>query len=188
MKKPSFFLITLVISFLIHILVILSCFLYIDAKASPLIYSWFNIIDKRDLFFREKNVIFPIEVNFPLGNAIRTYSRDMTFLPASFLQNAYDKKPYFSAPIDKTENESSLLDRGKKYFYLWEKEYTFPADDIEAIPYKAYVSKYGKVLFLYPEKLPINSYGGIYLQKHIRQAGLFLNDKFFWTKLAEVVK
>jgi len=188
-RKKFFILLPLVFSVLLHLVVVSSCSLQITAKGAPSFYSWFNILSRQDLFLEERGVVFPESVNFSSGNVRREYFSP-PHLPGSYLLK--DKEDHnFGFLIPKiTETLPPLKDAkgGQSRFYLWERGAVFSPWEEEDISYKAYVSPYGKVLFLYPERLTVNSYGNLYLQKYLREATFFLEDRFFWTKLEGVVK
>ena len=187
MKKINLIFSALFISLVLHI-IFFSLSIYIDTKSNPLIYSWTNVISKEDLFFDAKKFDFPPEVDF-LSDKIR---RDY-FLPL-YLQHTVESKVQADKSSDFLANhnvtdESLVFDKRKNWhFYLWKRRVPFPASEKETVSYKAYISPYGKVLVLYPEKLPFNSSGGLHLQDYIREASFFIGDKFFWTNLEGVVK
>ena len=189
MRKRIIILFPLGLSLLLHLVVIFSCSLQITAKGVPSFYSWFNILSHQDLFFEEKGVVFPESVNFSSDNARREYFSS-SYLPGAYLQQ--DKEDHnlgFLIPkITKTLPPLGDAKGRQSHFYLWERGAIFSPWEEEDVSYKAYVSPYGKVLLLYPERLPVNSDGNLYLQKYLREATFFLDDRFFWTKLEGVVK
>ena len=85
-------------------------------------------------------------------------------------------------------NEEFIPVERKGYFYLWEKEKDLSSSGEEKISYQAYISPKGRVIFLYPQNLALDSSRGLNFQDYLREAALFLEDKFFWTKLEAVVK
>ena len=176
-------------SFFIHALVIFSCSLHIEAKGTPLIHSWLNIIKKGDLFLGKGDFNLPSGTNFPSGRTRRQYF----FLPKSTSITYFENKNYevLDFPLASAFSlraETSGSEPKDAYFYLWDRSEGFSSHEEESVSYNIYVSSHGKVLLVYPEKLPVNSYGNLYLQEHIRQATFFLNDRFLWTKLEGVVK
>ncbi len=191
MKKKCVILFPLALSALLHLVVGFFCSLQITAKGDPSFYSWFNILSDQDLFLGKKEVTFPESVNFPSDNLRREYfSSSSAYFPGSDLFRNRESpnlsflipkitKPFF--PLKDTKNRQG-------YLYLWQRPVVFSSREEENVSYKAYVSPYGKVLFLYPEKLPVNSYGNFYLQEYLREATFFLDHRFFWTKLEGVVK
>ena len=188
-RKKFVILFPLVLSVLLHLAVISSCSLQITAKGDPSFYNWFNILSDQDLFFEEKRVIFPESVNFSSDNVRREYFSSL-HSPGSYLfEDKEDHGLGFLIPkITKTLPPLKDAKGGQSHFYLWERGAIFSPWEEEDVSYKAYVSPYGKVLLLYPERLPVNSYGNLYLQKYLREATFFLDDRFFWTKLEGVVK
>jgi len=189
MRKKFVTLFPLVLSVLLHLAVVSSCSLQIAAKGDPSFYSWFNILSYQDLFFEERGVVFPRSVNFSSDNARREYFSS-PHLPGSYLlEDKEDHNLGFLIPkITKTPPLLKDAKERQSHFYLWERGAVFSPWEEEGVSYKAYISPYGKVLFLYPERLPVNSYGNLYLQKYLREATFFLDDRFFWTKLEGVVK
>jgi len=189
MRKRIIILFPLGLSLLLHLVVILFCSLQITAKGAPSFYSWSNILSHQDLFFEEKGVVFPEGVNLSSDNARRDYFSSF-HLPDAHLQQAKkDHNLGFLIPkITKTLPPLKDAKGRQSHFYLWERGAIFSPWEEEDVSYKAYVSAYGKVLLLYPERLPVNSYGNLYLQKYLREATFFLDDRFFWTKLEGVVK
>lgn len=178
-----------IISLLLHLVVIFSCSFQIKAKGDPFFQGWSNIVSREDLFLEEKEVIFPKSVNFSSGNTRRRY---LFFLPHYRLYSLESRKDYnldsILPKITKALVPSKKRGKKESYFYLWERRAIFSPWEEETISYKAYVSPYGKVLFLYPEKLPFNSYGNLRLQEYLRKAAFFLDDRFFWTKLEGIVE
>ena len=189
MQKKFGIFFPLVLSVLLHLVVIFSCSLQIRAKGNPFFQGWFNIVSREDLFLEEKEVVFPKSVSFSSGNMRR---RCFSFLPHYGSYPFESKKDYnLDSILPKiTKVLSPLGDFGNEgsYFYLWERGAVFSPWEEEVVSYKAYVSPYGKVLFLYPEKLAINSYGNLRLQEYLRKSAFFLDDRFFWTKLEGIVK
>jgi len=189
MRKRFVILFPLVLSVLLHLVVVSSCSLQITAKGDPSFYSWFNILSHQDLFLEEKEVVFPESVNFSSDNVRREYFSSPHLPGPYLLEDKEDHNLGFLIPkITKTLPPLKDAKGGQSHFYLWERGAVFSSWEEEDVSYRAYVSPYGKVLFLYPERLPVNSYGNLYLQKYLREATFFLDDRFFWTKLEGVVK
>ena len=189
MQKKFVILFPLVFSVLLHLVIVSFCSLQITAKGDPSFYSWFNILSHQDLFLGEKDVVFPESINFSSDNVRREYFFS-SHLPGSYLlKDKEDHNLNFLIPkIAKTFSPLKDAKGGQNHFYLWERRTVFSPWEKEDVSYKAYVSPYGKVVFLYPEKLPVSSYGNLYLQEYLREAAFFLGDRFFWTKLEGVVK
>ena len=189
MKKKCVILFPLALSALLHLVVGFFCSLQITAKGDPSFYGWLNILSRQDLFLEEKEVVFPESVNFPSDNLRRKYFSS-SHLPGSYLlRNRENPNLNFLIPkVTKTFFPLKDAKNRQDYLYLWQRQAVFSPWEEEDVSYKAYVSPYGKVLFLYPEKLPVNSYGSLYLQEYLREATFFLDHRFFWTKLEGVVK
>ncbi len=187
-KFGAFF--PLVFSAFLHLVVASCCFLQITAKSDPSFYNWSNILSHQDLFFEEKEVFFSRDINFSSDNIRRKYFASC-YLPGLY-SHGYkeDCDSGFVIPDTiKTPLFLGDLKNEQNYVYLWERGgVSSSREKEENISYRAYVSSYGKILFLYPEKLPINSYGSLHLQKYIREAAFFLDSRFFWTKLEGIVK
>ena len=189
MQKKFVILFPLVFSVLLHLVIVSFCSLQITAKGDPSFYSWFNILSHQDLFFDEKEVVFPESVKFSSDNVRREYFSSPHLTGSYLLEDTKDLNLSFLIPkITKTLSSLKGAKERQKHFYLWERGPVFSFWEEEDVSYKAYVSPYGKVLLLYPEKLPVNSYGNLHLQEYLREATFFLDDRFFWTKLEGVVK
>jgi len=188
MPKKKFILFVIFFSFALHILVVSLCSLYIGARPSPLVCSWQNIVSKSDLFLKQKRVIFPRGVNFPQAGPGKKYFF-LPFYKPRFLRAAQNKSSGFSFFAGAAPLKFLDLSKGQsRHLYLWERVSIFPSPEEEKVSYKACISRQGKVLFLYPETLPFNSSGSLRLQEYIREAALFLDNKFSWTRLEGVVK
>ncbi len=170
---------------LLHLAVVSFCSLHIKVKGDPSLYGWFNIISRKDLFSEKKEVIFPKGINFSSHNIRKKY---FSFSRLHFLK---DEEGYNLGPLLPEFKGVPFLKGvrgGRNCFYLWKRGAIFPSRKEEDISYKAYISPHGKVLFLYPEKLPVNSYGNLQLQEYLRNAAFFPGNRFFWTNLRGVVK
>ncbi len=188
MKKINLIFLFLILSIGLHFLFFFLFSFRIEGEWSPLIYSWINIINKKDLSFKEKEVVFPAGVDLSSDNIRKEY-----FYSPSTAQAYFNKENNYVPQIivvnsDGFASLSSAVKDKEAYFFLWEKEKSFYPQQEEPVSYKVFVSPYGKVLFMYPQKLPVNSYGNLSLQEYMRNASFFLNDKFFWTNLEGVVK
>lgn len=189
MQKKFGIFFPLVLSLLLHLVVIFSCSLQIKAKGDPFFQVWFNVLSRKDLFLEDKEVIFPKSVNFSSDNTRRRFFSSLPHYESYSLESRKDYNLDSILPkITKILFPSEKRGKKESYFYLWERSAVFSPWEEEVISYKAYVSPYGKVLFLYPERLPFNSYGNLRLQEYLREATFFLNDRFFWTKLEGIVK
>lgn len=189
MPKNNFVFPVLIFSFVLHILFISLCSLRIKAKANPSVSGWLNIVGEKDLFLKEKEVVFPRGVSFS-SNSLRKEYFSLPFSAVPRFLNSGGQEsselPFHSAArIQKTP---IFFKKKNGYFYLWKKISIFSSREEETVPYRAYVSARGKVLFTYPEKLPVNSSGSLHSQEYIREAVLFLNDEFLWTRFEEVVQ
>lgn len=189
MQRKKVICFSLLCSFLLHALILFSCSLHIEAKGTPVIYSWLSVIREGDLFFEKKDFDLPQGASFPSGHLRHDY-----FFQPKLTSEAYFKKKVndsldfpFADTLD-LEIEPTLAKSTDAYFYLWEQNTGFSSQEEEIVPYNIYVSSHGKVLLVYPEKLPVNSHGNLYLQEYIREAAFFVNDRFLWTKLEAVVK
>jgi len=184
-KRANFLILSLSISLSLHILAISLLAINIEARRSPALYGWANILSRDDLFFKERVAVFPAGVEFSLDGL----RKDYFFLPSPRVlsrEGAKEFPPSLSSPSRRIEALVPL--KVKNYTYLWERRSVLAPKAGETVTYRVYVSAYGKVLFLYPEKLPVNSGENLYFQEYIREAAFFWPDKFFWTKMEEVVK
>jgi len=188
MKKINLIFLALSISLILHIVIFFPFSLRIEGKTSPIIYSWLNIVTKKDLSFSKKEIVFPAGVIFSTDDIRREYFSP-SFLTRRYFAKGQDK---YHLKVSLAKDSSALYQEGEggrsDYFFLWQKPYSFASGNEEIVPYRVFVSSHGKVIFMYPEKLPVNSYENLHLQEYIRKACFFLNDKFFWTKLEGVVK
>jgi len=187
MRKGNFLFIFLLASFLVHAFLFSYFSLYIKKSADPSIYGWLDIINKKDLFFKKKDIVLPPEVNFTFDKLRKNH------LAIPFLASFYFSKDHKIPSKDLSFKGDYLTkaSRGsgsKSYYYLWDRLAIFSSQEDETIPYKAFVSGQGKVVFLYPEKLPVDSRKNISSQEYIRRSVFFTNSSFFWTKLEGVVK
>ena len=185
MQKKFLVLFCLVFSSLLHVAIISSCSFYLDAKGSPVVYGWSNVINRKDLFLNNKNITFPSGINFSLDGLRKRY-----LLPFSLTRQFYSPTPNLLPSVTKAPvDEAEFTIKWDNYLYIWEQSPVFTSEnEKEIIAYKAYISSHGKVLFMYPEKLPLNSLGNLRLQDYIRKSTFFLGDRFFWTKIEGVVK
>ena len=188
MRRRFFVFFPLGFSVLLHLVVIFSCSLRINAKGNPLLCSWPNIVNRKDLFLEKKEIIFPRGISFSSHNLRKKYFFSSRFFRLYSSKGEERDNLGLFLPEFKQTSFAGNFKTKENYFYFWERENTFSSGDGEAILFKAYVSPHGKVLFLYPEKLPVNSYGNLHLQEYLWGAAIFLNNKFFWTKLEGVVK
>ncbi len=182
MQKRNIILFFAGLSLFLHIFFVAFISLEIETTSTPLVYGWNNIVSKEDLFLKNKDFNFPPGIELSSQNIRKKYFSFQQPIPKLIKQEKLNLYPLVSLKND------FALQPDKNHFYLWKRSLAFSSWDQERVPYRAYVSRYGKVLFLYPEKLPVNSYGSIQLQKYIKESTVFLGDKFFWTKVEGVVK
>ncbi len=189
MQRKKVICFSLLCSFLLHALILFSCSFQIEAKGTPLIYSWLSVIRDGDLFLKEKDFDLPQGASFPSGHLRRDYfSQPKSTSKAYFKEKVNDILDSLLADALDSEIKPISAKSTNAYFYLWEQNTRFSSQEEEIVPYNIYVSSHGKVLLVYPEKLPVNSHGNLYLQEYIREAAFFVNDRFLWTKLEAVVK
>ncbi|UCD15049.1 MAG: hypothetical protein JSV34_04825 [Candidatus Omnitrophota bacterium] len=181
-KKNLFF--SVALSFLIHFFVIFSFSPYFSIRKTPVIYCWSSILKKEDLFVRSGRVDFPKGVDFSFGGLREKYFSSGWQNRKNFYQGV-NKNDYPSSP---RANSKNYLKESRDYLYLWKRRRVFPSKEKEKIPYKVLCSASGKVIFLYPQKLSLDSKKNIAVQKYIREAVFPLKDKFFWTKLEGVIE
>jgi hypothetical protein len=189
MQKKLAVFFALFLSLFLHLAAVFSCSLQIKAKGSPSFYGWINIISRKDLFLEDKEVIFPSGVDFSSDYIRRRYFSSLPRQKLYFSEDEKENEPALAIPeISESFSSWEGLKRRNGHFYLWQRPAVFSPWEEEAVSYNAYVSPYGKILFLYPDKLPVNSYGNLHLQEYLRKASFFLDRRFFWTKLEGVVK
>lgn len=185
MRRRSFIVFSLGLSALLHLAVVSFCSLHIKAKGDPSLYGRFNIVSRKDLFPEKREVIFPEGINFSSHDMRKKY---FSLSRLHFLKDDEEYSLGLLLPEFKGVPFLKGVRGGRNYFYLWKRGVIFPSREEENISYKAYISPHGKVLFLYPEKLPANSYGNLQLQEYLRNAAFFPGNRFFWTNLGGVVK
>lgn len=171
-----------------HLFAFCGLFLYVRAKASPVFYFWEGILRKADSFTRGQGIALPPGVNFSAANLNKDYFLNTVFLnkPVAALTEI---KTRILPEINNTlPPKTTFANEESDYLYLWQKSGGLPYQEEERNAYRVLVSPHGKVILTIPEKLPLNSYGNIALQEYIREATVFLKDKFYWTKLEGIVK
>ncbi len=189
LSNKQFIFLFLLVSFALHLAVIFWCSFYIEAKSSPSVYVWPNILARKDLFFEKKPVQFPPESFSASSAAVRRDYFSTPVLKEGYRQSDFNqdsKVLQYSRKL--SANKSYLREKKLNHLYLWERQSAWSSGKGEVIPYRVYVSKQGKVIFLYPEKLSIDSYQSLNFQDYIKESSFFLEDKFFWTKLEGVVQ
>lgn len=189
MRKKSFIFIFLFFSLLLHFLAGSFFSLKIEANAQPVIFNWANILSRKDLFFKGGKSDFPPGIDFSTGSFREKYLASF-FIPPFGVSKKSDPEFYLPAFFEDSDpaGQGVSIREVTPYFYLWKNIAVFSSRPEETVSYRAYVSAYGKVIFLQPEKLPVDSGGNLQLQEYIRRAGYFPAGKFFWTKLNAVVK
>ncbi len=185
MRQRRSLLIVLFFSFLVHVFIFSFFRFEIDAKRTPAIYVWPDILNKRDLLSKEKVKTLPKEAFFSSDKLrYKYFSKAITGKVNSF----FNQEVALHKKTNNLRKNDNLREFKPQFYYLWEDRMPFLPLEEEKVSYKAFVSKRGKVLFTYPQKLTANSSGNLHFQEHIHSAGFFLNDKFFWTKVDGVVK
>jgi len=179
MLRKGFIIFPLVFSSFLHLLVIYQPPLYIRNKVSPVIFCWPEIIDKNNLNLSKKNITIPDWVNFS-SSGLRNHLYPLEGKDKIYLQEQ-------NLP-DLIESLSNNHKDKKNHFYLWDKQESFDAKKDITVPYKIFVSSSGKAVFIYPQKLPLDSQKNLYFQAYLREASFFLNDRFSWTKVEGVIK
>jgi len=176
-------------SIIIHLVVLFFVQFDVSAKSSPVIYGWPNIINHSDLFSSMPQRQSLEKLIFSQDDVRRDY-----LLQFSDVRVASETiLPEVSLPGPRLgkgaiAGDMPLVAPGPRYFYLWEQAPLFASQEPERVSYRIFVSERGKVLFIHPGKLTVNSSGELRLQEHIRSASFFLNDNFFWTNIEGVVK
>jgi hypothetical protein len=155
---------------------------YIKGKGSPLIWCWFDILSKEELKRKIKMVYLPSWIFVPYN--FKDYLSFFFLKGGEFLKSTNKNPPDFSLFLER----KPVLNKRKDYLYLWQRPVLPQKKEREYISYSLFVSPYGKVIFIYPQKLPLDSSKNLYFETYVREACIFLKDKFFWTKIREVVK
>lgn len=179
------FIFLIFISLVVHVLSLSALSLYIENTNTPFILSWPAILSENDLSVVNKPIEFIPGIKFTqAGGLNKTY-----FIPSMvepFLLK--DAKPRMAERLKTLDIKHPYTLKETDYVYLWDKPNNPTESGKEIIPYKAFVSPYGKVILSFPEKLPIDSDRNIYSQEYVKQSALFLKNKFFWTKMEVVVR
>ena len=182
MNKNTVFWFFIVFSIALHLIVGFFFSVRIDGPQLPSIFCWSNIVKKDDLLGGFSKVDLPKGI--PLDNfdfQRKYFSSGFTPLSrVAFIRNGEEAYP-------KTQ-VTALEGQGDTYIYLWERPPIFSILAQEQVPYKLYVSDYGKILVSYPQQLTYHTTDGLILQQYLRESTLFTRDKFFWTKIEGVIK
>lgn len=185
MQINKVFISAFLFSFLFHFLIFsLFCF-YVDGRYSPLIYSWLNILDKNDLKnYKVVNEVVELSssVNFGKKYFVDIFKKDIFYRPIT------QKDKYVVDVIVQSALPKKYEIKETNFFYLWERLPFFSFSKDETVSFKAFVSPYGKIVFLFPEKLSSNTPDTITTQEYVKEAAIFVNNKFFWTKLKILIK
>ncbi|MEM7816852.1 MAG: hypothetical protein QXZ20_02980 [Candidatus Aenigmatarchaeota archaeon] len=172
----------LVLSIFIHIGIFSFFSLDIRSKGIPVFFFWPDIIDR--------NYLLGIEQKNPIPNTFfsKIYFDKIKFCEIYFLSEKTKAEFIAQTKLYPSFLLGELIVKEPILIYLYDKPQISIFENKEKLSYRACVSKYGKVIFSYPYKLPINSRRGIFFQKYLRESALFLKDKYFWTKLEDLVK
>jgi len=176
-------------SIIIHLVVIFFVRFGVSPKRTPIIYGWPNIVNSCDLFSVNSKVKSSKPFIFSLDEVRHDYfSRfsDVSVAASSTLPEASVSVPRFTEK--EPSPEAVPASSGSPYFYLWDQPTLLAAQEQERASYRIFVSKQGKVLFIYPGKLTTNASDLLRVQEYIRSASFFLNKNFFWTNIEGVVK
>jgi hypothetical protein len=173
-------------SIALHVVFLFGFKPYVNAKLTPYLLIWPDILDKDYVPAKKtinidsagENAIFIQGVDFNKSFFFSSLEKPEVVLKRRRLEQV-------SLFLDNFQNESYKRE-ALSPLYLWKKSENLPIQ--EKVSYKALVSPHGKVIFSFPEKLTINSSDNISSQEYIRQASIFFKDKFFWTKLEAVVR
>lgn len=184
--KKEFILPALVLSLAIHFITLSTVSLYTNKKKTPVIYSWLDMLGKRDLFLKDKDVFLPKELDLSFESLKKDYFLSFLTSREEVYSLSEEKRNY---PPVYSRNYSKEI---TEYLYLWNRwPVIFPLEREEKVTYKVFVSKQGKIIFSFPMRLPMDSHQNVYYQEYVREAAFFLNDKsnrFFWTNMEGVIK
>jgi len=187
MFKLKIILFALTASILLHTILFFGFKFYINAKLTPYVLMWPEVLDK-NYYYNKTAAITPPEKD---AFFLQSINSEKSFFLSSLEKPVLEVKKYHEKQVslflDDFQNEHHLK-KTTESLYLWSKPESLPAKEKEKISYKAFVSPYGKVIFSFPEKLTVSSPDSISSQEYMRQASMFFGDKFFWTKLEAVVR
>ncbi|MBU1121855.1 MAG: hypothetical protein KKF54_04070 [Candidatus Omnitrophica bacterium] len=180
--KGFFF--ALILSLIVHLFVLLFVYPYFNVKKTPLIYCWPSILEKGDIFSRKGIIPIPKGVDLSASQVRQDYFSS-SWVNGKNSHHELHKDKY---PLPVVSEGKILLKERNDYLYLWERQTAFPANKKEKIPYKVLCADSGKVIFLYPQKLSVDSKKNISVQQYLRESVLSLKEKFSWTKLDGVIE
>ena len=182
MNKKSVFWFFIIFSIALHLIIGFFFSIRIEGPQLPSIFCWSNIVKKDDLLGGFNKVDLPKGIPLDNFNLQRQYFSS-GFTPLSrvaFIRSDEEAYPEVHAITLESQNEA--------YIYLWERPPIFSILAQGQVPYKLYVSDYGKILISYPQQLTYHTTDGLILQQYLRESTLFTRDKFFWTKIEGVIK
>ena len=187
MRPVNFLVLSLLISFIVHVFCASVLTPDVITKGAPAIYGWPNIVNKADLLSSDKQTDVDQELFFSFDDLRREYfSLPLSVSGDQLGELAVNQNAFIVS--DRRLTDIPLERENEAYVYLWERPLSFSSKEEESVSYNTFVSRQGKVLFIYPDKLPVNSSGSLEFQEYIRKASFFFNDNFFWTKVEGVVK
>jgi hypothetical protein len=175
---------SLAFSFLIHCIAIFFISLEISNNLDPVIFSWPQILSTSDLQMNTASIKLPSWEHFSYFKSL-IKENSLSTIDKPMLKPAGNG---VIAPQLVEAKQSLLQDKAVNFLYLWDRPIVSNTGDEQNISYKTYISRYGKVVFSFPEKLTLDSYSNISSQQYLRESAIFLKDNFFWTKLETVVR
>ncbi len=187
MPKIKILLFAFLLSILLHAVFFFVFRFYVTAQLVPYVLIWPEVLDRNYTSVKAPEDTRAIN-NIPF---IRGLDVNKEFFISSLekpdLKIKEQRAKKISLFLDDLQEERHLKNNFAP-LYLWKKPESMQSQEKEKISYRAFVSPYGKVVFSFPEKLSVSSQDNVSSQEYLRQASMFLEDKFFWTKLDTVVR
>lgn len=189
-KNINLILVALLGSLLIHFFLFFSFRCYFKGRegTSPIIYSWLSILHSKDLYKNKGNPILPTEKIFSLDVTRSNYFKQQPTLYFSLSNQNTNSLPKTKEMVTIKQNVPTA------YIHLWQKNTILPPEIKETILCRGAISKFGKIVFLYPKRLTLNPHAMILTQKYLRESVVFFPNqkpnlgKLHWTKIEEMIE
>ncbi len=183
-KNKYRYVIYLLVSLAIHGALIVFIEPTIEKKGTPVFTSWLDILSEKDLVYTSlKNKGFSKQLSFYFlenNHSSSYFSRDRMLF---FLE----KRQIFKRESQPRAKKDKIVS-----FVLKKKQ--APLLDLLNVKYKnlsyrVAITPRGRVIFVSPRILPLNSSSTLYLDKYLRESLLFLEeDRFRWTYVKVVIE
>ncbi len=184
--RPKFlFLLGLIISFALHIALFFLVKPLINAKATPVITSWLDILSLRDLTTADRK-------KQPLDNKLLLPPKDknyfLSFLDKERIFVAADTRDFYSPSplrISFRKNEMQSVIFQKQIVPLLE----LFEGQTGHLRYKTCVTPRGRILLVIPLTLPFDSFTPMYIEDQVKESAVFLGrEDFYWTRVEVMIE